>query len=143
MLQGNLEVLQEDKASKGQTLLKLQKKLATLVLLEKQKNMLMKSLEGMNGKSELVPNSADLLEGIGHSLENLQIWFLKVQIGHGMVEIHGKSLSVEDVGKCLDRLESILPFQGIPQVEIHDHTQESTANFSFFIRFSIPGNPIT
>lgn len=139
-LQRDLTILQGDQTARAQTLLQLQKKLATLVGLEEQKKMLMKSLESMNGKTESVHNSADVLDGIGRSVENLQIWLEKVQIEHGAVEIQGRSFSVEDVGKCLDRLESILPFQGISQVEIHDYAQEAPANFSFFIRFSIHGN---
>ena len=77
-----------------------------------------------------------LLDGVSRSVEGLDIWLDRLHMVDQLVELHGQSFALEEIGKYIDALENHGVITSLPVVEILDQEGRDSAEFfSFMIRF--------
>lgn len=108
-----------------------------------QSDGMMASLRELEKAIPTGGNHAEVMEVVGQSLQNLQIWLDALQIEGKTLEIQGQAYLMGDVGVCLDRLEQSLPLGDLPFVEIQEGTTEPAAPYSFIIRLSLEDKTVT
>ncbi|MDR4495958.1 MAG: PilN domain-containing protein [Nitrospirales bacterium] len=142
-LQIEHEALLQEKIVTAQSLSRLRKTIDRLSQVKTQGDGMMASLQQWQKEISTTRNPTNVVNMIGQSVQNLQVWLDAIQIDGAAIEIHGQAYLMGDVGKCLDRLESSLPLRELPFVEIQDGTHESAASYSFIIRLSIQESSVT
>ena len=133
----------EEKVSKAKQLSQLQEAMGRLLEINTRKDGMLVSLEKLKQEVHSMGNVSDLMESIGESLQNLQVWLDSIHIEHEVVEIHGQAFAIEDVAKCLDRLENVLSLRGISFVEVREADHEMSAPYSFVIRLHMQEHAVT
>jgi len=134
-LQQQLDVLLQEKMVKTQSLVRMQEKLKNMEGYSEQKKLLMASVEGISGQEKQKARPVTLLDGISRSVDGLDIWLERVQLEAKVVELHGQSLGLEDIGKFIEALENDQVIMSLPVVEILDRPEGEPDGFSFMIRF--------
>jgi Tfp pilus assembly protein PilN len=92
-------------------------------------------VEQINDQEKEKARPVALLDGINQSVDRLNIWLERVQLEAQVVELHGQSLDLEDIGKFIESLENDQVIRSLPVVEIQDRPEGDSATYSFMIRF--------
>ena len=127
----------------AQKLAGLQETLGRLSQVKAQKDGLQGSLKALSPEGHATRNPAEVMNIIGESVQPLQVWLDSIQLEHEILELHGQASAMGDVGKCLDQLENTLPMRGLPLVEVQEGANETSAPYSFVIRFTLQGQGLT
>ena len=142
-LQNERERLVQEKTVAAQKLSGSRETLERLSQVKAQTEGMMASLRALQKANPASRNPADVMDVIGQSLQNLQVWLDALQIEGKTIEIHGQAYLIGDVGACLDRLEQALPLGDLPFLEIQEGATEAAAPYSFIIRLSLQENTVT
>ena len=134
-LQQQLDALLQEKMVKTQSLVRMQERLKNMEGYGEQKKLLMASVERISGQERQKAWPVTLLDGISRSVDGLDIWLERVQLEAKVVELHGQSLGLEDIGKFIEALENDQVIMSLPVVEILDRPEGELDAFSFMIRF--------
>jgi Tfp pilus assembly protein PilN len=134
-LQEEVDSLLQGKLVKTQSLVQMQERLKNMERYDEQKKLLMTSVERINGQEKEKVWPVTLLDGISRSADGLDIWLERVQLEAQVVELHGQSLGLEDIGKFIEGLENDQFIMSLPVVEILDPPEEESEAFPFMIRF--------
>ena len=134
-LQQQLDALLQEKMVKTQSLVRMQERLKNMEGYGEQKKLLMASVERISGQEKQKARPVTLLDGISRSVDGLDIWLERVQLEAKLVELHGQSLGLEDIGKFIEALENDQVIMSLPVVEILDRPEGERDAFSFMIRF--------
>ena len=100
-----------------------------------EKALLMTSVERLSVQEKEKAWPVALLDGISRNTDGLNIWLERVQLEAQVVELHGQSLGLEDIGKFIEALENDQVILNLPVVEILDRPQGESEAFPFMIRF--------
>jgi Tfp pilus assembly protein PilN len=134
-LQEEVDSLLQEKLVKTQSLVPLQERLKNMERYDEQKKLLMTSVERISGQEEEKVWPVTLLDGISRSADGLDIWLERVQLEAQIVELHGQSLNMEDIGKFIEGLENDQFIMSLPVVEILDPSEKKSETLPFMIRF--------
>jgi len=135
--------LLQEKDVQTQSLAKIQKSLDLLERYKEEKQRLGDAIEALHAQRIGKQQPMTVLDGVGRSVEGLEVWFDRVQIVDQVVELKGQSLVLKDIGKYIDALEDLHVMTALPVVEIFDtKDQETGSPFSFMIRFTL-GHQVT
>lgn len=142
-LQQQVDFLMQEKTKKMQSLILIQEKLKKMEPLGEQKILLMSWIERINNQEKEKAWPIVLLDGISRSADGLDIWLERVQQEALVVELHGQSLNLEDIGKFIERLENVQVIRSLPVVEIPDRPEGNSEAYPFMIRFVFDQKAIT
>jgi Tfp pilus assembly protein PilN len=134
-LQDQIDILFQEKMIKTQSLVGIQERLKDLERSSEQKNLLMASFERLNFQEKVKVWPVALLDGISRSIDGLDIWLERVQLEDQIVELHGQSLGIEDIGKFIEELENVQMIMNVPVVEILDRPKGESEIVPFMVRF--------
>jgi Tfp pilus assembly protein PilN len=134
-LQEQRDALLYERMLKTQSLVHMQERLKTMERVGEQKKLLMSWVEQINDQEKEKARPVALLDGINQSVDRLNIWLERVQLEAQVVELHGQSLDLEDIGKFIESLENDQVIRSLPVVEIQDRPEGDSATYSFMIRF--------
>lgn len=134
-LQQQLDALLQEKMVKTQSLVRMQERLKNMEGYVEEKKLLMASVERISGQEKEKAWPVALLDGISRSVDGLDVWLERVQLEAKVVELHGQSLGLEDIGKFIETLENDQVIMSLPVVEILDRPEGKSEEFSFMIRF--------
>lgn len=134
-LQQQVDSLLQEKMIKTQSLVRMQERLRNMERYGEQKKLLMASVERISGQENEKAWPVTLLDGVSRSIDGLDIWLERVQIEAQIVELHGQSLGLEDIGKFIEALENDRVIMSVPVVEILDRPEGESEVFPFVIRF--------
>ncbi len=113
----------------------MQERLKKLEHLSEQKQLLMNWVERMDNQEKEKAWPIVLLDEMSQGIDDLDIWLERVQLEAQVVELHGQSLTVEDVGKFIEKLEKDQVIRSLPVVEIQNRPEGISEAYSFLIRF--------
>jgi Tfp pilus assembly protein PilN len=134
-LQGQVDALLQEKMIKMQALVRIKERLHNVKSYNEQKALLMTSVERLSVQEKEKAWPVALLDGVSRNVGELDIWLERVQLESRVVELHGQSLALEDIGKFMEALENDRIIMSLPVVEILDHQGGESEAFSFLIRF--------
>ena len=134
-LQQQVDSLLQEKMVKTQSLGRMQERLRNMERYGEQKKLLMTSVERISGQEKEKAWPVALLDGVSRSIDGLDIWLERVQLEAQIVELHGQSLDLEDIGKFIEALENDRVIMSVPVVEILDRPEGESEAFPFVIRF--------
>ncbi|HBP87781.1 MAG: PilN domain-containing protein [Nitrospira sp.] len=134
-LQQQIDALLQEKIVKLQTVTGIKERLHDMEGYNEQKAVLMASVEQMSDQEEEKAWPVALLDGVSRNIGELDIWLERVQLESRVVELHGQSLALNDIGKFMEALENDRIIMSLPVVEILDPSGEESDAFSFLIRF--------
>ena len=134
-LQEQVDALLQEKIIKMQTLVRIKERLHNVERYTEQKALLMASVERISAQEKEKAWPVALLDGVSRNVGELDIWLERVQFESRVVELHGKSLALEDIGKFMEALENDRIIMSLPVVEILDRPGGESDAFSFLIRF--------
>ena len=134
-LQQQVDSLLQEKIVKTQSLVQIQERLKNMERYHEQKQLLMTSVERIREHEQKKAWPVALLNGTRRGIDGLDIWLERVQLEAKIVELHGKSLSLEDIGKFIEALENDRVIMSLPVVEILDRPEGELEVFPFLIRF--------
>ena len=135
-LQQQIDSLLQEKMVKTQSLVRIQERLKIMERYSEQKKLLMTLVERLSRQEKEKAWPVPLLDGISQSVNGLDIWLERVQFEAQVVELHGQSLSLEDIGKFIEALENGQVIVSLPVVEILDRSEGDSEAFPFMIRFA-------
>jgi Tfp pilus assembly protein PilN len=142
-LQGQVDSLLQEKMVKTQSLVRMQEKLKNMEGYGEEKSLLMTSVERMRVQENEKAWPVALLDGMSRNLDGLDIWLERVQLEAQVVELHGQSLELEEIGEFIERLENDQVIMNLPVVEISDRQKGELAAFPFMIQFIFDQNGAT
>jgi Tfp pilus assembly protein PilN len=134
-LQEQVDALLQEKIIKMQTLVRIKERLHNVERYTEQKALLMASVERISAQEKEKAWPVALLDGVSRNVGELDIWLERVQFESRVVELHGQSLALEDIGKFMEALENDRIIMSLPVVEILDRPGGESDAFSFLIRF--------
>jgi Tfp pilus assembly protein PilN len=134
-LQEQVDVLLQEKTVKMQALVQIKKRLHNVESYNEQKALLMSFVERLSDQENEKAWPIALLDGISRNVGDLDIWLERVQLESRVVELHGQSYALEDIGKFMEALENDRIIMSLPVVEILDRPAGESEVFSFLIRF--------
>lgn len=134
-LQEQVDALLQEKIIKMQTLVRIKERLHNVERYTEQKALLMASVERISAQEKEKAWPVAVLNGVSRNVEELDIWLERVQLESRVVELHGQSLALEDIGKFMEALENDRIIMSLPVVEILDRPGGESDAFSFLIRF--------
>jgi len=134
-LQEQVDALLQEKIIKMQTLVRIKERLHNVERYTEQKALLMASVERISAQEKEKAWPVALLDGVSRNVGELDIWLERVQFESRVVELHGQSLVLEDIGKFMEALENDRIIMSLPVVEILDRPGGESDAFSFLIRF--------
>jgi Tfp pilus assembly protein PilN len=134
-LQQQVDSLLQEKIVKTQSLVRMQERLRNMERYGEQKKLLMTSVERISGQEKEKAWPVALLDGVSRNIDGLDIWLERVQLEAQIVELHGRSLGLEDIGKFIEALENDRVIMSVPVVEILDRPEGESEAFPFVIRF--------
>lgn len=142
-LQEQVDSLLQEKMVKTQSLVRMQERLKNMEHYGEEKALLMTSVERMSVQENEKAWPVALLDGMSRNIDGLDIWLERVQLEAQVVELHGQSLGLEDIGKFIERLENDQVIMNLPVVEIPHRQKGELEAFPFMIRFVFDQNGIT
>lgn len=142
LLQQQGDSLLHQKALKMEFIVPLEQKQKSMKHLLEQKNTLGSWVDRIKNQEKEKYWPIALLEGISQSAGNLEIWLERVQLESQVVELHGRSLDVQDIGKFIEALENDRIIRSLPVMEISDRLERETAGFSFIVQFVLNGKSL-
>jgi Tfp pilus assembly protein PilN len=134
-LQQQVESLLREKMVATKSLVLMQGRLKNMERYVEQKALLMTAVERMRAQEKEKAWPVALLDGISRNTDGLDIWLERVQLEAQVVELHGQSLGLEDIGKFIEALENDQVILNLPVVEILDRPKGESEAFPFMIRF--------
>lgn len=134
-LQQQVDSLLQEKLVKTQSLVRMQERLRIMEPYGEQKKLLMNSVERIRIQEKEKAWPVALLNGVSRSIDGLDIWLERIQLEAQIVELHGQSLGLEDIGKFIEALENDSVIMSVPMVEILDRLEGESEAFPFVIRF--------
>ncbi len=137
-LQEQVDALLQEKIAKMQALVRIKERLHKLHNVEsynEQKALLLTSVERFSDQEKEKAWPVALLDGVSRNVGELAIWLDRVQLESRVVELHGQSLALEDIGKFMEALENDRIIMSLPVVEILERPEGESEAFSFLIRF--------
>lgn len=134
--QHEYDSLLQEKHVQSQSLAKIRTSLERLELYQEEKQRLRRSFEAMSAQEAGQNQPLSLLEGVSQTVQGLDIWLDRVEMVDQLVELHGLSFTLKEIGHYIDALENYGVITSLPVVEILDQERsDSTKLFSFMIRF--------
>ncbi len=134
--QDEYDAVVQEKYVQAQSLAATQTSLNRLERYQEEKRRLGGSLEAMDAQEFNRKHPMSLLDGVSRSVEGLDIWLDRLHMVDQLVELHGQSFALEEIGKYIDALENHGVITSLPVVEILDQEGRDSAEFfSFMIRF--------
>lgn len=134
-LQEQVDALLQEKIVKMQALVRIKEKLHSVESYNEQKTLLMTSVERLSDQEKEKAWPVALLDGVSRNVGELDIWLERIQLESRVVELHGQSLALEDIGKFMEALENDQIIMSLPAVEILERPGGESEAFSFLIRF--------
>lgn len=134
-LQAQVDALLQEKIVKMQALVRIKERLHNVESSNEQKTLLMTSVKQLSDQENEKAWPVVLLDGVSRNVGDLDIWLERVQLQSRVVELHGQSLALEDIGKFMEALENDRIIMSLPAVEILEHPGGGSEAFSFLIRF--------
>ena len=142
-LQEQVDSLIQEKMVKTQSLVRMQERLKNMERYGQEKALLMTSVERLRVQEKEKAWPVALLDGLSRNLDGFDIWLERVQLEAQIVELHGQSLVLEDIGKFIERLENDQVIMNLPVVEIPDRSIGESEAFPFMIRFVFDQKGVT
>lgn len=142
-LQEQVDSLLQEKLVKTQSLVRMQERLKHMEGYGEERALLMNSVEQMSVQENEKAWPVALLDGMSRNIEGLDIWLERTQLEAKVVELHGQSLGLEDIGKYIERLENDQVIMNLPVIEIPDRQKGELEAFPFMIRFVFDQNGAT
>lgn len=134
-LQDQVDALLQEKIIKMQNLVRIKERFHNVEHYAEQKSLLMTSVERISDQEKEKAWPVAVLNGVSRNVEELDIWLERVQLESRVVELHGQSLALEDIGKFMEALENDRIIMSLPMVEILDRPGGESDAFPFLIRF--------
>lgn len=134
-LQEQVDALLQEKIVKMQALVRIKERLHNVESYKEQKALLLTSVERLSDQEKEKAWPVALLDGVSRNVGELDIWLERVQLESRVVELHGQSLALEDIGKFMEALENDRIIMSLPVVEILERPGGKSEVFSFLIRF--------